>query len=85
MHAGDSLHQRAVAVLQPLAIQRFQTPHVRGTVLRQLNILTGGDIARHAQRPHPLITDLTRGIAMDIAHKGQHMLNIAVHRRNKLE
>ena len=85
MHAGDGLHQRAVAIFQPFAIQRFQAADIRGTVLRQFNILAGRDIARHAQRPHPLVANMTCGIAMNIAHKGEHMLDIAINRRNKFQ
>ncbi len=85
MHAGDGLHQRAVAVLQTFAIERFQPPNIRGTVLCQLNILPLLDIARHAERPHTLVTQVAGGEAMDVTQRLQHMVNIAVDRRNELQ
>ena len=85
MHARNGLHQRAVAVFQPFAIQRFQPANVRGAVLRQFNILTRRDIARHAQRPHPLVAELAGGEAMHIAQESQHMIDIAIHWSNKLQ
>ncbi|MNP25934.1 hypothetical protein D3C76_1187610 [compost metagenome] len=85
MHAGDGLHQRAVAVFQPFAIERFQATNVRGAVLRQLNVLPLLDVARHAQRPHPLIAQLAGGKAVNVAHQLQHVVNIAIDGRNELQ
>ncbi len=85
MHAGNGLHQRAVAVFQAFTIQRLKTTNIRVAILRQFDIFTVCDIARHAERPHALIAQLTRHMAMDIAQHGQHMINIAINRRNEFQ
>ena len=54
------------------------------TELRQLNILLGFDKARHAERPHALIANIARHVAMNIAQERQQVIDIVINRRNKL-
>ena len=85
MYAGDSLHQRAVTVFEAFTVKGFQTTDIRRTVLRQLDILTFGNIARHAQRPHTLIAKIPGSIAMQIAHEREHFVNVIARWSNKLQ
>ncbi|MNI77802.1 hypothetical protein D3C73_1341250 [compost metagenome] len=85
MNAGNRLHQRAVTVFETFTVERFQTTNIRGTVLRQFNILTFSDIARHAQWPHTLVAQISGGIAMQITHKREHFLDVVARRSNKLQ
>ncbi|SRN42303.1 Uncharacterised protein [Shigella flexneri] len=47
VHAGNGLHQRAVAIFQPFTIQRFKASGVRSAVLCQFDVLTFCDVAWH--------------------------------------
>ncbi|MGY6036485.1 hypothetical protein ACUY4R_004609 [Kosakonia sp. BK9b] len=85
MHARDGLHQRAIAVFQPFTVQGFQTTDIRGAILRQFYLLPLFDIARHTQRPHPLVANLAGCVAVNITHDRQHMVDIALHRSDKLQ
>ena len=84
VHAGNGLHQRAVAILQPFAVQRLHAADVRRTKLRQLDILLGFDKARHAERPHALIADIARHVTMNITQERQQVIDVVINRRNEL-
>ncbi|MNP73624.1 hypothetical protein D3C76_1703700 [compost metagenome] len=83
MHTGNGLHQRTVAVLQPFPVQRFHPANIGGAKLRQLDILLGVDKARHAQRPHALITQITRYVTMDVTQERQQVIEVIINRCNK--
>ncbi len=85
MNAGDRLHQGAVAVFQPLTIERLHAANIRTAVLRQLNAIGIVNQARHTKRPHALISQLSRHMAMNIAQECQHMVDILIYRRDELQ
>ena len=85
MYAGDSLHQCAVTVFKAFTVQRLQTTSIRRAVLRQFDILAFGNIARHAQRPHTLVAQVSGGIPMQVAHEREHFLNVIAWRSDKFQ
>ncbi len=67
VHAGDHLHQAAVAILQPLAIEGLHPPDVGAAVLGQANALLVTDEAGHGEGPDPLLPQVVDGVAVDVA------------------
>ena len=67
VHPGDHLHQAAVAVLQPLAIEGLHPPDVGAAVLGQADALLVADEAGHGERPDPLLPQVVNGVAVDVS------------------
>ncbi len=75
VHAGNGLHQRAVAIFQPsrysvLKRPVLEVPYCASSCPDLLRCSMAYLTATSAHRP------IARRIAMQIAHKGQHMFNI---------
>ena len=85
VHAGDRLHDAAVAVTQPLAVHCLHAADVRAAVLRDRDARVAIDRARHLGGPQQLVAEVLVDELVQVEQVLQQLPGRAESRRDQLD
>ena len=71
VHPGNGLHVAAIAVAQTFAVHVFDFCAVGCAVIGQRDVLVVAQQAGHGAGPHEFVTEMARGIAVNVTQKTQ--------------
>ncbi len=83
--AGDRLHPPAVAIRQPLPVDRLKPADIGGAVAPERNLILVGQLARHARAPEQVIAKLPVNDLVDLDQLVEAGVDARVHAGDELE
>ena len=85
MHTGNRLHRAAIAQPQPLAVRMLELCLVGTAIVGQGDVPVFAQQPWHGTRPHDLVTQMARGVAVDVTQKRQRKRVVLRRRRDEFE